>query len=104
MKLSWCLAWADPELESQHHRNTGLVAHAIISALGEWRPEDPLEFKIILGSEMQQRRSSAPQATCSKSQNKSVATTKKWLSQDSESGLSDSKMYILLGPVRWLSE
>ena len=30
---------------------TGLVAHAIISALGEWRPEDPLEFKIILGSE-----------------------------------------------------
>ena len=51
MKLSWCLAWADPELESQHHRNTGLVAHAIISALGEWRPEDPLEFKIILGSE-----------------------------------------------------
>lgn len=51
MKLSWCLAWADPELESQHHRNTGLVAHAIISALGEWRPEDPLGFKVILGSE-----------------------------------------------------
>lgn len=53
-KVGWfdvCLVWTDPELDSQHHINPGLVAHAYNLSLWRWRPEDPLGFRVILGSE-----------------------------------------------------
>lgn len=53
-EVGWCpvcLAWTDPELDSQHCINPGLVAHAYNLSFWRWRPEDPLKFKVILGSE-----------------------------------------------------
>lgn len=53
-KVGWCnvcLAWTDPELDSQHRINPGLVAHVYNLSFWRWRPEDPPGFKVILGSE-----------------------------------------------------